>query len=53
MQLEKTSNDVINSDISTAKIFKINECETCVLIKSHVKISRNFDNSDSLNKPFH
>ena len=53
MHLETSSNDVTISDISTAKIPKTNECETCALTKSHVKVSRNFEKSEFSEKRFH
>ena len=53
MHLEQATSDVVISDLSTAQIPKTNECETCALTKSHVKVSRNSDKSESSDKPFH
>ena len=53
MQLENSTNDVIISDVTTAKLPKTNECETCALTKSHVQISRTSHKSETSDKPFY
>ena len=53
MQLEKSSNDYVISDISTAKVPKTHECETCALTKSHVHISRTPNKSETSETPFY
>ena len=52
MHLENFINDVIINDVTTAKIFKTNDCETCALIKSHVQISRIFHKFETFDKFF-
>lgn len=53
MQFEKSSNDVIISDKSSAKISKTNKCKTFALTKSHIQVSQNFDKSKTSDKLFH
>ena len=53
MHLKNSINDVIISDVATAKIFKTNKCETCALIKSHVQISRTSHKSETSDKSFY
>ena len=53
MHLENSTNDVIISDVATAKVPKTNECETCALTKSHVQISRTSHKSETSDKPFY
>ena len=53
MHLENSTNDVVISDVATAKVPKTNECETCALTKSHVQISRTSHKSETSDKPFY
>lgn len=53
MQLEKSSSNVVISDISLSQVPKTNECETCALTKSHHIISRSSEKSEISEALFH